>query len=96
MTFHEYLLIQLMSECNEVAHRASKMLHFGINEKQEGQDKTNAERLEEELLDLTATIQMLRESKILDYVHDIRTAPKINKIKKYMEYSRTLGILDME
>lgn len=94
----EYLLVQAMSECNEVAHRISKALHFGLEEVQPGQDKTNAERALEEIFDLCATLEMLRERRILvpgPYDNNIKFIKgKKGRVLKMMDYSRSLGITE--
>lgn len=97
MTKTEYLLIQLISECVEVAHRATKALHFGLNETEPLQDKgTNKERLQQELTDLMATVEMLHEDEaIVDMWYSreaIRT--KKEKVERYMKYSASLGIAE--
>lgn len=57
----EYLLTQAASECNEVAHRITKALHFGLMEVQPGQDETNAQRIVGEFADLFGVMLMLHE-----------------------------------
>lgn len=94
----EYLLVQAMSECNEVAHRLSKAIHFGLEEIQPGQDKTNAQRALEEIFDLCATLEMLRERRILvpgPYDDNMKfIEAKKGRVLKFMNYSRSLGITE--
>ena len=55
----EYLLIQAASECNEVAHRITKALQFGLDEMQAGGTETNAEQIMREYFDLLGVMHML-------------------------------------
>lgn len=84
----EYLLVVLSEECAEVAQRASKAIRFGLSEIQPGQQEDNRRRLEGELADLMAVAELLR----LCIREEDKTA-KIAKLKKFMEYSRAMGIL---
>lgn len=93
MNLREYLLTQLISECAEVIHRATKAQHFGLTEIQEGQALNNQERLDQEFIDLIATYQLLvyfgylkinlKELKSIQSQIDA----KILKIVKYMEHA---------
>jgi hypothetical protein len=76
----EYLLVQAASECNEVAHRITKALHFGLDEVQPGQPgepESNAERIVGEYIDLLASMEMLIESAAL-------TLPKAEIVRALM------------
>lgn len=89
MNLSEYLLTKLGEEANEVGQRTSKAQCFGLDEKQEGQDLTNAERLNYELNDLFATLDILHEYGIFKFRADLDAqARKKKKILKYMIYSR--------
>jgi NTP pyrophosphatase (non-canonical NTP hydrolase) len=101
----QYLLTQLQEECAEVAQRASKAIRFGLYEKQPGQDKTNFDRLREEIVDLLTVVHYLEE--IINNVIIMPTdkglvdlaqmmAAKRAKIEKYMEYSIDIGVLESE
>lgn len=90
----EYLLIQLASECNEVAHRVTKALHFGLDEKQAGQPFTNAQRIEQELTDLTAVVGLLQSNGVIEADHDVVAyEQKQDKVTRYMAYAREIGTL---
>jgi hypothetical protein len=94
MTRHDHLLLILAEECAEVAQRASKALRFGIEEKQPGQNKTNGERLQEEMVDLYAVWEMIVEE--IDEVPSIFVADlqvKRLKVEKFMKYSKECGRL---
>lgn len=97
MTENEYLLSYLSQEAVEVAHRVSKALFFGLDEKQPGQDKTNEERLREELCDLYGVVAVLEERGILKKMQgvDVLNAVKAKreKMAHFMGYSRDLGRL---
>lgn len=87
----EYLLVQAGSECNEVAHRASKALHFGLQEVQPQQELTNAQRLVGEFVDLLAVMEMLEEEGLVQ----IPTGPELreqiaakkDKVEKFIRFA---------
>ena len=95
MNTEEHLLTIVAEECNEVGQRASKALRFGLNEIQEGQTLTNAERLIYEFNDLVAVMEMLREA---GYIHKVfdgeQTVLKKEKVRTYLNYSKSIGKLD--
>lgn len=101
MTRREHLLAILAEECAEVSQRVTKILRFGINEKQPGQDKTNRARLVDELNDLRAAVQMLEDEGVLPAIIDhasiqerkLRIAEKREKVEKYLRYSASLGLV---
>ena len=91
----EYLLTQAASECNEVAHRITKALHFGLDEVQPGQPgnaENNAERIVGEYIDLLASIEMLIEDAALTMLSSdtVRAmiAEKKAKVEYFMGYAR--------
>ena len=88
----EYLLTQLADECIEVAQRCHKALHFGLSEVQPEQGKTNAERIEQELQDLHAVIDMLDDEGIICMGID-RSAveTKKRKVEHFINYARKCG-----
>lgn len=93
----QYLQICCAEEAAEVAHRISKILRFGLNEVQPGQDKTNRTRLEDELVDFTAIVHLMGMKGIVNMRHpDLQKSfeAKIDKVRKYMQYSRDRGILE--
>jgi phosphoribosyl-ATP pyrophosphohydrolase len=53
------LLTILIEECAEVQQRATKLLRFGATEIQPGQEKTNSERLANEIGDLVHMTTLL-------------------------------------
>ncbi len=100
MNRDEYLLTCLIEECVEVAHRASKALRFGLNEVQVEQPKrrpndgkTNEERLADELGDLFAIVEMLEDLGFKRTDTVLTRTMKQDKVRRYMDYSRTKGTL---
>lgn len=94
MNTQEHLLTCLAEECNEVAHRVSKALRFGLDEVQEGQTKNNAARIAEELTDLLGVLKMLEDDNVL-FVDRSFAAYKRKKdrVLKYMERAVANGVL---
>lgn len=84
----EHLLTVLGEEAGEVIGRASKAIRFGMTEIQPGQPHDNKRRIEQELGDLLATAELLGLT-----IHEEDKAAKKEKLKKYMGYSRELGLL---
>jgi NTP pyrophosphatase (non-canonical NTP hydrolase) len=96
MNKSEHLLTILGEECNEIAHRISKALRFGLQEKQKKQDLTNQQRIEEEIGDLFGVIEILKDEKILELnEEEVKSQMDLKKIKikKYVEYAKEIGTL---
>ena len=96
----EYLLTQAASECNEVAHRITKAMHFGLSEVQPGQSgepESNAERIVGEYIDLLASMEMLIEDASLTMPDNATVraliAKKKAKVEHFMGYARDCGTL---
>lgn len=96
-----YLLILLIEECAEVIHRACKAIRFGLEERQTTPfghfEKDNRHRLQEELTDLQAIVQMNQKEGNLDFMiaPTVAITDKKSKVRKYMLYSRDdCGTLD--
>lgn len=85
----EHLLTVLTEECAEVTQRACKAARFGLAEIQPGQSEDNKRRIEKELADLVATAELLGL-----IIRDEDKAAKREKLKKFMDYARSLGTLD--
>jgi hypothetical protein len=92
LTEEQYLLICLMEECDEVSQRVAKALRFGLDEVQVGQDQTNRERLLGELDDLYTVAHELRFRQIV--AQPAPNITKMQKIAKFMGYSREMGQLE--
>lgn len=96
MTIEQYLLISLAEECNEVAQRCIKAARFGITEMQDGQLKTNAERIFLEMCDLLAVYELLALNKALPELrgqHQMLHLMllKQDKVMKYLQYAQAMG-----
>ena len=91
----EHLLTILGEECNEVAVRCSKAKRFGLLEVQPGQTLTNAQRIMAEVQDVYAALEMLSQMGALDTMADFPAIDqKIDKVEKFLLYSRECGTLD--
>ncbi len=74
----------LSEECAEVIQAISKCHRFGINNYKPGKPKTNREHLEEELGDLLAMIDILRDMNVVsDGCLAAAKNAKIEKLKKW-------------
>lgn len=94
MTRTQMLLTIVAEECNETAQRASKAIRFGLDEVQEGQDLTNAERLCYEFNDILAVIDMLRNEGLLNKTIDPEAINlKKAKVEKWLQHSISQGML---
>jgi NTP pyrophosphatase (non-canonical NTP hydrolase) len=96
----ERLLNLIQEECAEVAQRASKCIRFGLYEAREGRP-LNIRLLAEELNDLLTVFSMLDEEVNGDFERTFTEEEaiqwqqdKIEKILKYEEYSRQLGLIE--
>ncbi|HEY1187148.1 MAG TPA: hypothetical protein VGE74_05790 [Gemmata sp.] len=96
MTRTEHLLTILSEECAEVAQRVSKALRFGLAEVQPGQGLTNTERVEYELSDLFAVVEMLVEERVIadPTVSDFAKRLKKAKVEKFLVFSAGRGLVD--
>ena len=94
----QHLLLLVMEECAEVAHRCSKSIRFGLGEVQEGQELNNAERIKGELTDLFAVLRMLEDETglLLFWLRLEDINDKQYKVKRHMNISRDLGQLEEE
>jgi hypothetical protein len=97
MNRKEHLLTIMAEECVETAQRASKALRFGLEEVQEGQDLTNAERIVYEFNDLYAIMELLRREGHIPRVLDLGAIDlKMRKVEKWLKYSEEKGTLSPE
>jgi len=79
------ILTILQEECAEVIVEVSKCFRFGPDQMMEGIDVTNIQRLEKEIGDLQAMIQLLVKEKVGVSQDGINTAKnkKFEKLKVY-------------
>lgn len=80
------ILTILIEECGEVIQRATKMLRFGVNEVQPGQELSNKDRLSDEIGDLH---EMLLKAHALGLTDGLRiiaaSERKKAKLEKYLQ-----------
>ncbi len=86
----QHLLTILAEECAEVAQVACKAIRFGLDSTNLGRNPEDNKRLlERELADLM-TLADLLGLKVRDEDKTLKRA----KVKKFMGYSRRLGLLE--
>lgn len=74
----------LQEECAEVIQAVSKISRFGIDNYKPGKPKTNREHLEEELGDMLAMIDILKEMNVVSWGNmEVAKRAKIDKLKKW-------------
>ncbi len=97
MNKNEYLLTCLSEECAEVAHRVAKAQRFTLEECQPGQDRSNAQRIVDEIHDLRAVIDLLYLEEVLPKPTPAQEITalgnKREKLRKFMAYSAYRGAL---
>jgi NTP pyrophosphatase (non-canonical NTP hydrolase) len=89
--YQDECLLILMEECGETIQEICKIKRFGINEmSMHKEDQSHAQRLEEELGDLLAMIQLVMESDIgiTEIGLDVAKQKKLAKVGKWMTYSK--------
>ena len=96
MKSDEWILIKVMEECDELSQRVSKALTFGLHEVQEGQAYSNQERIMHELADLLGILELSRERDLTLTVESERIDKKKDKVLKYLEYAKSLGVVEDE
>lgn len=91
----QYLLTKLAEEASEVAQIALKTQQFGLDEIYPANGYSNRDRCHQELDDFNGIIKMLNDEFNFNYfVNDYRVAVKADKVDKYYEYSRDLGMIN--
>ncbi len=98
LTVDQHLLVCLAEECDEVGQRVTKALRFGLDEVRPGQALTNAQRIVGEFRDLLGVAKMLHDRGVLNLDGDDSDAlvNKEAKVKKYMAYAKSIGVLTGE
>lgn len=92
MNLEQYLLIKLAEEASEIAQIALKCSQFGLDEVYPEAGVPNHERLSGELNDLLGVLHMLNTEGGLGFEPcNGAVAKKVEKIKKYLSYSKELG-----
>ena len=95
----QYLLTKLAEEASEVAQMALKTQQFGLHEVKPGQDLTNQQRLEQEIIDFYAISRMLQDEFGLFSSHArndlyVLELEKMELVNKYYAYSKSLGMVE--
>lgn len=79
------ILVILIEEAAEVQHRATKLLRFGRDQVQPGQDLTNGQRLAKELGDMAVLVEMTAQASLIDLDEvKARAVRKREKLARYM------------
>ncbi len=81
------LLTIFIEECAEAQQRATKLLRFGADEAQPGQNYTNSHRLSEEIGDILAMVALLQQAGlVLDDAYMLEQGrAKIAKVKRFLQ-----------
>lgn len=96
---NEYLALVAMEECAEIQQALSKALRFGFDDHHPDRAyETNEEQLLTEFYQLTAMMEELQKQGMIkgftqDQIKEVKQK-KIEKIYKYMEYSKGKGLLN--
>ena len=93
----EYLLTCLSEECSEIQKEVSKAQIFGLFDINPETNISNQKAIENEINDLLGVVELLIENLYLsnDYLSTKKIKNKITKIKKWMEYSKKQGTLEI-
>lgn len=82
------ILTILIEEAAEVQQRATKLLRFGRDEVQPGQELTNGERLAKEIGDMEVLVAMAADAGLIDVrIVRERSTRKREKLARYMQTS---------
>lgn len=100
MNRREFLLSKVIEEALEVAHRAAKILHFTVDEKQPGQGEDNGQRFNGELADFQSLVRMAQDEGALpqpmgsmDFLAHEKA--KREKVEWHYKYSQSLGTVSV-
>lgn len=99
MTNRENLLVTAMEECNELSMAISKALRFGMNNYcvAKGDFEDNNYHILEEYTQLKTVMDMLFEREVLEPLTETVASAirldKENKVKRYQEYSKNIGLI---
>lgn len=93
----EHLFTIAGEEAVEVAKCVSKLLRFGPDDKEPGQPRTNAQRIMDEFMDLSAMIEWLQDKgklpKMSAAIYLKHRVDKVVKVEKFFAISRENGTL---
>lgn len=94
-TYDQYLIDVAAEELFEIGQRLMKVKRFGIEEAQPGQDKTNRQRLEDEINDFLGVVSLLQKLNIIGEVGDeAALEAKRQRIYQYATYSFERGLCE--
>lgn len=93
MNRQEYLLVCLVEELSEMQHAASKCLRFTPEDVCPERKIKNRLKLQDELNDVVAVLEMLYDDGFSLSEDDARKGIKKQKLARLMERSRELGVL---
>ena len=100
MTRREHLLVCLSEECAEVIKEVDKILRFGLKDKpfaEGGVDhEPNDIRLENELNDVMAVVDMLKNEGVDIWFSSEKAQAKKEKVEHYMKYAHSKGLLEIK
>lgn len=95
MKNEQYLLAKLAEEASEIAQISLKTMQFGFHETHPDLNKTNLERIHEELNDLNTIIRMLNTYHDFNYKMDeLSIKQKWTQVELYNKYSKSLGMVE--
>lgn len=97
MNRKEHLLIILAEECSEVIKDITKSLRFGLDDYNPLDENkvTNKENIVNELNDLIAVADMLKEERIIEpFINQEKIDKKKQKVNHYLNYSKHKGTLE--
>lgn len=98
-TIQEYLLDCLQEECAELIQIISKAKRFGVedvwpNKEKNPEQYTNERRMHGEYNDILGTAELLHDSGIIIFPDFALTKAKQERIRKFLEYSRSKGLVE--
>lgn len=94
MNLDDHILVVAAEECNEVAKRLMKILRFGPDDIEPGQQFTARERAQQEIYDLLAALDDLDKRGIVPIPpNELAVRTKQLKVQRMLEYSRDVGRL---
>lgn len=99
LTEDQHLLVRLGEECNEICQRISKLLTYGPAEQENARELTNMSRLEMEIIDFQAVLEMCISRDMFQVIaggseglERIKLRKKM-KVQDYMGYCHKIGML---
>ena len=92
MNLQQHTFLKLGEECNEVAMLCSKIMQFGLDSEYQG--VTNRQRLQNELNDIMASIEYIRQYSDFNFESsEYEIHKKIDKMNHFRDISEELGLV---